>query len=123
VWIAHNLIHVTSSSNGYNSNPPVRDMTWSLTVASAVITSVVQVHGSKFTNHGFSHFTPPSSDTFYMIESQSLDSLTHKHRTEHFLSAIKTLPYPHFKIMYSNSNYNYIVPSLPLFFLCLFSFF
>jgi hypothetical protein len=36
VWIAHDLINVTSSSNGCNSNPPVRDMTWSLTVASAI---------------------------------------------------------------------------------------
>jgi hypothetical protein len=35
VWIAHDLIHITSSSNGYNNKPPVRDMSCSLTLASA----------------------------------------------------------------------------------------
>jgi hypothetical protein len=35
VWIAYDLIHITSSSNGYNNKPPVRDMSCSLTLASA----------------------------------------------------------------------------------------
>jgi hypothetical protein len=75
VWIAHYLIYITLSSNGYNTKPPVRDMSCSLMVASTQFKFYIKRFNPHL-NHMINELRYIQRDTFIKKKScANLESL------------------------------------------------